>query len=292
MIETSKLDKQRYQYGFVAHYLKSSEVEDGKSYRAGFYQMFWVKSGAVILSIDSLEKEISEGECAFIGPDRVFNLRTESSFEIMLLRFTEDFYCRNEIDVRFLNSCNFFYNNGYILKYKLYPVLAPILEQYYLSLAHICRQPFDDLKNHFAHNTVERLLLFSQKELIDSDYSPVAISRKTDQDLGNKFKQLVKEHSKKEKQVQFYADQLNLSVKRLTDICNNTFGHPPKKIITEQVALEAKRLLQHSSLNIKEVAFELMFQEPTNFIRFFTNATGMTPKEYRDQYMIKNRNAS
>jgi len=291
MIETLKLDKQRYQYGFAAYYHKS-EVEDGKSYRAGFYQMFWVKSGKVILTIDSLEKEISEGECAFIGPDRIFSLNADTVFEIMLLRFTEDFYCRNEIDVRFLSSCNFFNNSGYILKYKLYPVLKPILEQYYLSLAHICRQPFDSLKNHFAHNTVERLLLFSQKELIDSDYSPVAISKKTDQDLANKFKQLVKENSKNQKQVLYYANQLNLSVKRLTDICNSTFGHPPKKIITEQVVLEAKRLLQHSSLNIKEVAFELMFQEPTNFIRFFTNNAGMTPKEYRDQFMVRNRNAS
>ena len=89
-------------------------------------------------------------------------------------------------------------------------------------------------------------------------------------------------HFKQEKQLQFYAEMLKTSTKRLTEACNNIYGHTPKKLITEQIILEAKRLLLHSPLNIKEIAFELKFEEPSNFIRFFFKSTEMTPKEYRE----------
>ena len=287
MIEQLHLDKKQYAYGFSAHIVKSGEdFFSCDSCRAAYYQMFWVKSGEVILQLDGNTCHVMQNECAFIGLNQVFRVETEGNFEILLTRFTEDFYCRHDIDVRFLHSCAFFENTPQISKYKLHHSLRVILEQYYQSLAYICSQPFEQLMYHFAHNTIERLLLFSQKELVDADFSPVTLSSKADYNLASQFRQLVKENCRRERQVQFYADLLSVSVKRLTEICNTIYGKPPKKIITELVVLEARRLLQHSSMNIKEIAFELMFQEPSNFIRFFNNAEGMTPKEFREQFTI------
>lgn len=286
MIETLHLDKQKYPYGCCTHYVDSSEIGQGKSYRADYYQVFWVKSGQLVLHIDEASLEIAEGECSFIGPNHVYSIETDSAFEVMLLRFTETFYCRHEIDIHFLESCTFFDNASQILKFRLHATLVMILAQYHQSLAYICTQPFDELMYHFAHNTVERVLLFSLKEVVDSASRVLATHKKADLELANHFRQLVKEHSKKQKQVQYYADEMQISVKRLNDICNAVFGQPPKKIITERLLLEAKRLLQHSNMNVKEIAFDLMFQEPTNFIRFFINGAGMTPKEYREQFRI------
>lgn len=244
--------------------------------------MFWVKSGSVTLKVDMYILHVEEGECAFIGANQIFSLSTASSFNILMVRFTDTFYCRHELDMRFLDSCIFFDNSQEPLKYKLHHLVKLILKQYYDSLNYICTQSFDELMCHFAHNTIERLLLFSQKELMSSAYSPIAVY-KPHIDTAYQFRQLVKDNCRDNKLVAFYADKLNISIKRLTEICRNSYGQSPKKIISEQVALEAKRLLRHSTLNIKEIAFELRFQEPSNFIRFFVNSTGMTPKEFRDK---------
>lgn len=287
MIETLNLDKKQYPTGFSAHLIKSQESPYlNKSYRSTFYQMFWIKSGQLTLKLDNNLITINEFECAFIGINQVFSIETSSSFEALLVCFEDAFYCRTDIDRRFLESCVFF-NSQQVLKYKLHSSLKRIIEQHHQSLSHICRQPFDELMYLFAHNTVERLLLFSQKELLNSAYSPIEIFKKADVDIANQFRQLVKENLKEMKLVKEYADKLNISVKRLNEICNNTYGMSPKKIITEQIIIESKRLLRYSSMSIKEIAFELMFLEPSNFIRFFIKATGMSPKEYRIQFEEK-----
>lgn len=287
MIEILNLDKTKYPLGFSAQHIKAGEYSlPDKPYRGGFYHMFWVKNGSIIVNIDNQSVSVNKNECVFIGANQVFSFVPTIGFEILLVCFTEDFYKRNDHDERFLESCIFF-EPQLAKKYKVHSSLNPIIEHYHKSLMEMCSQPFEELIYQFAHNTVERLLLFAQKELMTSNYSPVAVLKKTDQDVANHFRQLVKENCRQIKQVKFYADKLNISIKRLNDVCHNTFGMPPKKMITEQVVLEAKRLLQHSSMSIKEVAFDLMFLEPSNFIRFFIKSVKMSPKEYRDMFRDK-----
>lgn len=287
MIEILNLDKTKYPLGFSAQHIKAGEYSlPDKPYRGGFYHMFWVKNGSIIVNIDNQSVSVNKNECVFIGANQVFSFVPTIGFEILLVCFTEDFYKRNDHDERFLESCIFF-EPQLAKKYKVHSSLNPIIEHYHKSLMEMCSQPFEELIYQFAHNTVERLLLFAQKELMTSNYSPVAVLKKTDQDVANHFRQLVKENCRQIKQVKFYADKLNISIKRLNDVCHNTFGMPPKKMITEQVVLEAKRLLQHSSMSIKEVAFDLMFLEPSNFIRFFIRSVSMSPKEYRDMFRDK-----
>lgn len=282
MIELLQLDRKEHPYGFTALTITDRESTIlGKSARASFYHMFFIQSGEINIQIDAHTATMLSGECGFIGINQVFKISTPSSFEVLLLRFDESFYCRHDIDTHFLNSCFFFDNKSNLVVQKLDIPTQIVLKQHYEVLFDICSKPYNDLMNHIAHNTVERLLLFSQKRLISTQQES-APALTPDTDLMQNFRQLVKIHFRQEKQLQFYADNLNTSTKRLTEASNNIYGQSPKKIITEQIILEAKRLLLHSALNIKEIAFELKFEEPSNFIRFFTNATEMTPKEYRD----------
>jgi AraC family transcriptional regulator, transcriptional activator of pobA len=62
-------------------------------------------------------------------------------------------------------------------------------------------------------------------------------------------------------------------------------GKSPKVIISERVLLEIKRLLVHTNQSIKEIGFDLGFNEPTNFIKYFRQQTGQTPSEFRDSHL-------
>jgi len=59
----------------------------------------------------------------------------------------------------------------------------------------------------------------------------------------------------------------------------------PKQLIDERILLEAKRLLVHSNSTIKEIAFILGYEEPTNFIKYFRKHTQNTPSDFREQYL-------
>jgi AraC-like DNA-binding protein len=288
MIVILHLDKKEYPYGFSVLNVKANEsVILNKSARGNFYHMFFVKSGEVNLQIDTHLENITKGECGFIGINQVFKVTTPTDFEVLILKFDESFYCRHDIDIHFLNSCFFFDNSTGIVKHLLDSATQLVLEQHYDVLSDISQKPYNDLMYHISHNTVERLLLFCQKRLIyDADQLNTVIN--PDNDLMHNFRQLVKMHFRQEKQLQFYADTLNTSIKRLTEACKNIYDQSPKKIITEQIILEAKRQLLYSSLNIKEIAFELKFEEPSNFIRFFIRSTNMTPKQYRETSKERN----
>lgn len=283
MIKQITLDKNLYPYGFAAFYVtpEKSEVLNN-SCRGDFYTLFFVKSGEVNLQIDTNSIDIKRGECAFIGINQVFRIQTPSTFQVLVLRFEESFYCRHDIDINFLNSCKFFDNSAKLFKYKLDVPTQIILEQHYKSLSEQCIEPYNELTYLITHNSIERLLLYCQRESLLNNLESYNQNVNPDNELANSFRQLVKEKFKKQKQLGFYTDELNTSTKKLTEVTKSIYGISPKKLITDQTILEAKRLLLHSSMNIKEIAFELNFEEPSNFIRFFSKCVGMSPKEYRD----------
>ena len=58
-------------------------------------------------------------------------------------------------------------------------------------------------------------------------------------------------------------------------------GKVAKDHIQDRLALEAKRLLLHTSLSIKEVAYEIGFEEPLHFSGFFKKRVGVSPSQFR-----------
>ncbi|MER5713663.1 helix-turn-helix transcriptional regulator [Streptomyces sp. NPDC002132] len=78
-----------------------------------------------------------------------------------------------------------------------------------------------------------------------------------------------------------YAHRLGYTVKTLTRACVAATGQPVKHVIDGRVALEARRLLAHTDEPVAAVARRLGFPEPTNFGKFFTRHTGVTPGAFR-----------
>jgi len=57
----------------------------------------------------------------------------------------------------------------------------------------------------------------------------------------------------------------------------------PSQIIKDRLILEAKRQLKFSNKTVKEIAFELGFDDPAYFSRLFSKGTGSSPAKYRQQ---------
>lgn len=106
-------------------------------------------------------------------------------------------------------------------------------------------------------------------------------------DIFNRFCDLVAEHYRESREVQYYADLLSITPKHLSKVINlATNGVSPVKWIEQYVVAQAKRLIEaQATQTLQETAYMLGFTEPTSFYRYFKRSAGMTAKEYRDSVM-------
>lgn len=95
------------------------------------------------------------------------------------------------------------------------------------------------------------------------------------------FRQLIDLHYKSIKSPSEYANLLNTSARHLNRITKETLGKTSIELIADRVVLEARRMLALSGQPVKEIAFELGFEDVSYFIRFFKKHTGQTPAAFQ-----------
>ena len=108
-----------------------------------------------------------------------------------------------------------------------------------------------------------------------------ADSSKTE--LLNRFCDLVIAHSHESREVQFYAEKMDLHPYYFTRAIKEASGGiGPAQWIEQYVITRAKKMIEAKpDQSLKQIAFQLGFTEPTSFYRYFKHATGMTAKQYR-----------
>ncbi|MFN3892114.1 MAG: helix-turn-helix domain-containing protein [Beijerinckiaceae bacterium] len=100
-------------------------------------------------------------------------------------------------------------------------------------------------------------------------------------DVFARFRMMVEEHFIEHWPVSRYAQALATSESRLDRICRSLAGHSAFEVIQNRVLLEARRKLVHVGAPVSALAYELGFEDPAYFCRFFKRHTGRTPSEWR-----------
>ena len=78
-----------------------------------------------------------------------------------------------------------------------------------------------------------------------------------------------------------YAELLNIPLKTLGRIVKNHFQRTLTEIISERIVMEAKRELKLTSKTVKEIAYDLGFNDEYHFSRYFKNKIKVSPQLYR-----------
>jgi AraC-like DNA-binding protein len=116
----------------------------------------------------------------------------------------------------------------------------------------------------------------------------VSVDERQDVEFLRKFSQLVELHFKRLHTVDDYANLLSLSPKILHKRITKTGTASPNELIKERIILEAKRLLAHTTLSVKEIGYALGYEDPAYFVRLFTNQAATSPADFRKQYKFQN----
>lgn len=100
-------------------------------------------------------------------------------------------------------------------------------------------------------------------------------------DLIREYNFLVEQHFKSKHYVADYAEMLNKSPKTLSNLFSKLSNKTPLQFIQDRKMLEARRLLRHSEMSIKEIGFEIGFEDVQTFSRFFKKIERQSPTEYK-----------
>ncbi|WFB66285.1 AraC family transcriptional regulator [Chryseobacterium sp. WX] len=121
-----------------------------------------------------------------------------------------------------------------------------------------------------------------KKQNLDNDTLKIPGS---ELDIFRDFSRHLEIHFREKHNVADYAELLHIAPKTLTHKFKNLKLESPNQFIINRILLEAKRLLFYTDKPVKEIAYDLGYEDPAYFNRLFTNKTGSTPVNFKKNYI-------
>ncbi|AZA76225.1 helix-turn-helix domain-containing protein [Chryseobacterium sp. G0186] len=203
--------------------------------------------------------------------------------EGILLYYSRDFYCV-EINDSEVACHGILYNNVYEI-----PSITLNKEESFAIQSIFHNIQFETEHIDAANEEMLQLLL---KQLIIKGTRIWKIKHNLNDNASNqeldfvrKFSQFVEQNFKTLHHISDYAEILFVTPKHLNKKITQFGYQAPKQIIMERIILEAKRLLAHSVLTVKEIGYSLGYDDDAYFVRIFTKYCGRSPLQFRKQYI-------
>ncbi|OEK00191.1 hypothetical protein BFP97_01085 [Roseivirga sp. 4D4] len=139
------------------------------------------------------------------------------------------------------------------------------------------------LQQYKADRDINTGLLFSLLELIRRIYlqDEEGSSNNRNLEIVRAFERILNEQYQIHKEVNFYANQLSITPKHLSDVLKRETGLTAKQSIEEFVLFEAKSLLKQTEMSVKEIVYWLGYDDPSYFNKLFKHKVGITPLNFR-----------
>lgn len=250
-------------------------------HRADFYHILWIQMGTAEYLVDFEPVEVKANSLLFVNKDRVMAFDQNSEHDGRILLFTDNFFARSDGDIRYLHSTILF---NELLGIPVVNIEATTsLQTIFREIEGELAAESDPFQPGIVHSLLRGLLLMTEREIRKQGFTE--IGKGADFEYTVLFRDFLERNFKALKSVSGYTALVNISEKRLTAATTKTLGKSPKTIIDERVMLEAKRLLLHTNQSIKEIGFDLGFEDPTYFIKFFRKHAGRTPIDFREVYV-------
>ena len=246
-----------------------------------FYSIFWIESGEAIHATEFVEYSLTADTILFVPPGLKHRMYIDKSVGGTYMLFNEEFIQFNRLNIQPLKNYRLFNNP----EFKSLITVSPDQKE---KLENITKLIFNELKNKddYSQEIVLNLLhlfLLESRRIFDlQNQAPKEAAETTPDNTIIKFKQLIEENFAREKNVSPYAEMLNMNPSCLNELSKRVTGITAGELIRNRVIEETKKLLYSSRMSGKEIAYELGFDDPAYFSRFFKKYTGTTLKEFRD----------
>ena len=263
-----------YLSGLAEHLQEHKFIQ--RPHKHDFYIVMLVTQGTGSHTIDFRDYPVQAGIVFFLTPGQVHSWQLSDDADGFILFFTQEYYLEQKKLYQYPYFATLSDNT---------PLPVPEAEQeQLLHVIYHMQQEYqqqlvmkDDVLRDYLDILLVKLLRVHNAQGHTTAPSPAALPELL------QLQRLIDLHYKEHQPVSFYADKLNTSSKHLNEVCKKSLGKTTTQLIQERLVLEAKRLLTHSALSIKQVAAETGFFEISYFFRFFKKHTGQTPEQFRQE---------
>ena len=247
-------------------------------HRHNYYTILTINDAEGYHMVDFRDYPLEGAQVHFIYPGQVHQLVCTKRPSGWAMTFSADFLMVNNISESFITNINLFSAFG-----SFDPLMIDLIG--YDRLTQVIQQMLscDNMSTHWREQALGALLklfLIQCSDLskgkngqFDESSSTVCLIRD--------FRNMVDQKYDQWHKLAMYADELHITAKHLSQTVKNYTGRTGKDYIQDRILLESKRLLFHTDLSVKEVAFQLGYQEPLHFSGFFKKQTGQSPTEFR-----------
>ncbi|MGQ1908969.1 AraC family transcriptional regulator [Marinifilum sp. RC60d5] len=242
-------------------------------HRLNFYAILIITEGEVNHVVDFKVYNLREGDVMVISKGQIHAFEKDADYKGYLVVFSEAFMQKYMAQAS-IARINHLYN--YFLRQE--KINNPDYNQ---TLFNKLKEELNSNSSSQA-NIIAALLTVYLLKLNDENTHPEKTVDSKYLEYFNQFKFLVEKNYSKTRDAKVYASDIAISYKHLNEVCKEIVKTTTKSFIDSYVILEAKRMLVSTSLSVKEVAFALGFDEPTNFLKYFKKHTSLTPLEFRN----------
>ena len=259
------------------------DVATIKPHRHDHQTIIWTHSGTSLHLVDGHAIELIPGSFCMVAKGQVHQfVEVDADFAVTAVRFNDGFLPEAMFGQTWSYRAALFNNQGALQQALAAPTdeIPEIESLLQLMLTeHERAEAFR--KDDGLRALLQFLLLRVARLQQESDFERSTVNG-ADYTLYRDFVTTLENQFAKQHFVQFYADAMNTSAGKLSEVTKQVLGKPVKEAILDRIYLEAKRLLQFSDLSIKEIAFALGYDTPHHFSRAFKNRVEASPNEYRE----------
>ncbi len=260
-----KLNIARFEIGNV-HEGSIAEV-----HRDNHYIFFLFEKGSATLTIDFHEVSFKDSCAFYILPGQVHHRINN--------QYAQGWYLAVDTVLVTSEFRNIFESN-LALQQPLY-LDAQLINQCSNILRLIMERSVADIRSAFQSNVTLNLFQ-SFAGIVAGGYSSnfIALSSRPKQ-LTYDFRKLLARDFHSVKTPSGYAKSLNVSVNYLNEAIKKMTGFSVSYWIAQQILLEAKRLLIYTTIDVKEIAYEIGYPDPAYFSKWFKKQEGISPLSFR-----------
>jgi AraC-like DNA-binding protein len=268
------MDKNELKFNIIRS--KAADLASPRQF--SLYTIISIEKGHGVYHADFNKFPFEGPVMLFSTPFQQIYLEADQLLDIVLIQFHADFYCiefhRAEV------SCNgLLFNNCYIEPAVHMDLQECVIFHYLLK----------DIEQEFRVPEINETVIRAYLQIWLAKASAIKIRMLENKCLKEvdllmeQFRQLVDEHFLTYHKPGDYAELLHISPNILTKRSARYFGKTPSQLISEKLIMEAKRQLHLTRKSIKEIAYQLNFQDEFYFSRVFKKFTKVSPQTFRDR---------
>lgn len=278
MSESNPYDTLKLSVNSPGHPYQHADMEQKilQPRRLSSYFMVLIESGAITYQLDLQEITLVEGQLLFAMPNQVFTPPAKRG------------------DLKYFKVL--FDEATLALLPQHYPFLVDPLNSQKIvfdvkSLQRV-KKDFEILDQllHSDHPQTDTEIVLAYLNLLLVEVNSAYFKNQDGPGISNanlskfiEFKLVVETHLTEQPSIHAIAEKLSLSTNSLYRIVKEQSGISPKDFFTKRLMIEAQRKLNYSNLSVKELAYELGFNDPDYFSRLFKKCTGKSIREMMER---------